>query len=685
MIQQKKSSLFPYILSLSLLFFVWQILFSLLSGTNNAIVSIILRGSIQIPINIIWPNLFYFAVQLILYVFFATVIWAIARLASLRLNLSWEKTTKVGLYLFVFFAAWVLLANQIHFPLSRFSIGILNEYISLIIIKILFILCSIIIVGFFFLALIQLFIEMFLRSKKKILYTTISLALLLLLFAFVFYYRTKPPVIHPSKKPNVFIIGIDALRPDHVGYYNSTEKNTPNLDRFLSQSTNFTFSLTPLARTFPSWVSILTGQYPKHNKARYNLTDLKYLVLKNTLPELLRQNGYNTIYATDEERFSNITIPFGFNQIIGPKIGANDFLLGSFNDFPLSNLFINTKLGSLLYPYSYGNRAAYTVYDPNSFNQMVKDRLQLVSRKPLFLSIHFCLTHWPYIWGNEKFHSYQDNNQYYETAEKRVDKQFEDFVQFLQKNHLLDNAIVVVISDHGEALGIPGDRLLSKEKYVGPIKNTSGLFKNLSTTESLGKNSLNISYGHGTDVLSPCQYHTVLAFRFFGNQKNVIANYAELTSLMDIKPTILNALHLQSPNTDGISLLPSIQKKLKPTPSRMLFVETEFTPTSINSAEISVTNAIFQSIDFFGIDFMDNHIYIKPKAMFFILHAKQRAVYYKNWILAYYPLQNKKELPVFVNTTTGKWTTNLNDTFAKQSPAYNMQNAIKKFYGREIN
>ena len=36
------------------------------------------------------------------------------------------------------------------------------------------------------------------------------------------------------------------------------------------------------------------------------------------------------------------------NKIIGPKLGVNDVLLGTFNDFPLSNLLINFPISSWL-------------------------------------------------------------------------------------------------------------------------------------------------------------------------------------------------------------------------------------------------------------------------------------------------------------------------------------------------
>src|SRR5207253_529486 len=149
--------------------------------------------------------------------------------------------------------------------------------------------------------------------------------------------------------------------------YFGYDRPTPYLDSLLESSTVFPDAVTPLARTFPSWSSLLTGLYPRQSRIRSNLADQTDLQLTSTLPAILRNHGYETIYATDETRFSNIDKNFGFDRIIGPPMGLNDFLIGNFNDFPLSNLFVNTVIGKILFPYNYANRAPHFTYDPDSF------------------------------------------------------------------------------------------------------------------------------------------------------------------------------------------------------------------------------------------------------------------------------------------------------------------------------
>ena len=65
--------------------------------------------------------------------------------------------------------------------------------------------------------------------------------------------------------PNIVIIGIDSLRND-LQVPRQGRGATPNIRRFLDDSRRFSDATTPLARTYPSWVSILTGRHPGHDQ-----------------------------------------------------------------------------------------------------------------------------------------------------------------------------------------------------------------------------------------------------------------------------------------------------------------------------------------------------------------------------------------------------------------------------------
>ena len=184
------------------------------------------------------------------------------------------------------------------------------------------------------------------------------------------------------KKPNIIFIGIDSLRLELIEQY------MPTLNEQLKVSTVFKNAYTPLARTYPAWVSILTGRHPTNHNARFNLQPEALLSEDNQyLPEQLTQLGYQTIYASDERRFSNVGLAHGFGQVIGPKTGAADFILGKYADFPLLNLLSLAPISKWLLPEVYANRAASHLYHPHQFSQLLGKALTKLDGRPLFLSL----------------------------------------------------------------------------------------------------------------------------------------------------------------------------------------------------------------------------------------------------------------------------------------------------------
>ena len=139
------------------------------------------------------------------------------------------------------------------------------------------------------------------------------------------------------------------MRLDYLRRYGG-QGLTPNLDRFLSGADLVRDTTTPAARTFSSWVAILTGRSPPVTGARFNLADRTIVSANPTIADVLRGRGYHTVYSTDEVRFANIDETYGFDQVITPPIGASDFLIGTFNELPLASVVINTRVGQVLFP-----------------------------------------------------------------------------------------------------------------------------------------------------------------------------------------------------------------------------------------------------------------------------------------------------------------------------------------------
>lgn len=677
----QRSGLFTYLVTLTILFILLEISFLIQESNLYLGDCRLVSKHLAIPASVIPGIVFFIVAQLAVHVSFIVFIWALARLIGVALNCSWQKTQFIGFCLWVLGLITILLANQCFFPQSKFA-GLTAAFLPLWLAKSLLVLFGIVFLGAIFTAMVGLF---FLSLHYLTVFPSVIIISFFIITSFTIFY--SPHIVShdaaAATKPNIILIGIDALRPDFLGYFGYA-KETSHIDKFLNHSTVFAEAITPIARTFPAWTSILTGEYPKKNGVRFNLADQNQLDLSETLPAILREQGYQTVFATDETRFSNIDKNFGFDVILTPPVGFNDFLLGTINDFPLSNLLVNSKIGQWLFPHSYANRSVYVTYQPDTFLNRLQSFLEKPREKPLFFAVHFCLPHFPYYWADYRLKNQKIANRY-QAAVKRADAQVGAFIALLKQQHVLEHSIVVMLSDHGEAMELFGDRVTEANLFIPGASNKKNVVPHFYPP-SYDTEAVNQSAGHGTDVLGLSQYHSLLAFRLHGmGIKNQIAPVSGLVSLLDIKPTILHLLNIKSQKIDGYSLVSAISGKTEISAVKKdFFVESDFSPQSIRSVHPEARKILFEGINFFRIDPVTARLIVKNSMGEMIISSKQYADFYDSWVLALYPQNKKGMTPILVNLKTGQWTDDLTTSFAKNSPAQHMLQALKKFYGKDI-
>lgn len=93
--------------------------------------------------------------------------------------------------------------------------------------------------------------------------------------------------------PNLILfISLDTARADHFGFMGSKDIRTPYLDALAAESIVFTDYATVVPTTLASHVSLFTGKYPHHHGTPRN----GYMVNRDNamLPEILRDAGYRT-------------------------------------------------------------------------------------------------------------------------------------------------------------------------------------------------------------------------------------------------------------------------------------------------------------------------------------------------------------------------------------------------------
>lgn len=672
----KSQGIFNYILLMTAFFLLFEVSFFIVCNKAYLADFTYITGSLNIPVSILPGLLFFVAVQLAIHFFYALTVFGMAFFCGYLLDISDDLKFNFALAIWVVGIVAALSVNQYHFPNSKFSE--LSSYILFtdMMAGVAAYLFSTIFLMAMIIALAGVAVWL---VRKSIRYSLISLSILAMICGMLFLYA-MPHRLHAQKfsQPNVIIIGVDSLRPDFLGFFGADSK-TPFLDNFLNAATVFNEAITPLARTFPSWSSILLGQYPRQSGIRSNLANVTQVNLTSSLPAIFKQNGYDTLYATDESRFSNIDESFGFDLSIAPPMGLNDFLIGTFNDFPLSNLLVNSSVGAWIFPYSYGNRPVYATYDPDSFLKRLQPVLFKKQQKPLFLAIHFCLPHHPYLWMNAS--PDLAPLAQYQASIQRVDQQIQSFFSLLNQAQLLDHTLVVVLSDHGEALELSGDRITEKGQYVGRLNQTGEPphFYPLS----MNKENVNQSVGHGTDVLGLTQYHTLLAFKLYGMGKQLEGEVPGIVPLSDLKQTVLTLAGISQQGTHS-PLAAIVRGEKQTVPLQHIFIESDYSPASIRTVYPETRKVLLEGIQLFQIDPISTRLSVKKSMGEMIMRSKQFADIYGDWMLALYPQSLKDRTPILINLKTGQWTSDMHSTFALRSPVNAMLAKLRLFYGPEL-
>ncbi len=113
-----------------------------------------------------------------------------------------------------------------------------------------------------------------------------------------------------ERRPNVILISIDTLRPDHLGCYGYEKATSPALDLLCEDAVVFEEAIAHASSTLHSHASMLTSLLPHHHQATWSA---KTRIPEDAicLAEVLQQAGYRTAAFTGGGQMDRV---FGLDQ-----------------------------------------------------------------------------------------------------------------------------------------------------------------------------------------------------------------------------------------------------------------------------------------------------------------------------------------------------------------------------------
>jgi arylsulfatase A-like enzyme len=350
---------------------------------------------------------------------------------------------------------------------------------------------------------------------------------------------SAPSAPAAAGRPNIVLLSLDTVRADHLSAYGYARKTTPRLEEFGRESQVFTRAVSSGDMTLPSHASIFTGLYPSQHGAHFTKTQRLGAPLDGrfpTLAGLLREQGYWTGGVVANGGY--LSIAFGLHR------GFNywDQRLPATTLAPLSPVYLRGRIRDLAVRFTATSEWDRVARSGEEITRSAADALAARPRdgRPFFLFVNYMDAHVPYIppasyrdlfpgrdpgFSESRYiAAYLDAMQHdraigerdrahlvsqYDAAIRYLDSQVGTLFAQLKSAGLYDNSLIIVTSDHGEALG--------------------------------EHNQLD----HGGLSLYQDQIHVPLLIRYPGGQRTGTVDQA--AAGVDLMPTVLAAAGLPAP------------------------------------------------------------------------------------------------------------------------------------------
>lgn len=269
----------------------------------------------------------------------------------------------------------------------------------------------------------------------------------------------------PARRPLIVVVALDTLRADRLGCYGYAGPTSPGLDRLASEGVLFERAISQASWTLPSFASLFTSR----EVVDHGLWDPQGSLrpLDRSFVQALREGGYRTGAFVDGPFFDR---RYGFDRGFERYDVANGYPVETFLSSALRWLDEESERPTFLFFHTTTVHAPYRAVPPYRHRSDPEyagpvDRLVLDN---YFLSVYN--REWSPHWGPKPVPDYvrlvdsiraspadrAHIASHYDDGIARADGALEELWSYLKRRGLYEDAVIIVLSDHGEELGERG-------------------------------------------------------------------------------------------------------------------------------------------------------------------------------------------------------------------------------------
>ncbi len=287
------------------------------------------------------------------------------------------------------------------------------------------------------------------------------------------------PAAAPNS-PSVLVIVVDTLRADHLSSYGCSRPTSPNIDNLARNGVLFENAIAPSSWSLPSHASLVTGR-AVHEHGMGNVEPMPWLGWGTsglnglpTLGEALQKQGYRTgAFSANRIYFtSNVGLGRGFIHFEDYFDGVGDSFVRTQFGREFARLYMNRSskskftrafralgLSSWLDKDSEGSGDYGGIYGIRKrADEVNRETLRWIAsdgQHPFFAFLNYLDVHHGYGGPPGYPKPAWDHGTTIDEYDAGV-KYTDDFIGQLLSGLVLKNTIVIITSDHGEALGDHG-------------------------------------------------------------------------------------------------------------------------------------------------------------------------------------------------------------------------------------